>query len=118
MKTNAADQGRDVEVYRATVDGLMGTRRERVILQCKHWQSRAVGRDELVLCIEAVKLWEPPLVDLLIITTSGRFSKDTVALREKRELEGTLPRIELWADSHLEMLLARRPHLIASFRLR
>ena len=118
MKTNAADQGRDVEVSRVTVDGLMGTRRERVILQCKHWRSRTVGRDELVLCIEAVKLWEPPRVDLLIVATSGRFSKDAVALREKRELEGTLPRVELWADSHLEMLLARRPHLIASFGLR
>ncbi len=118
MKTNAADQGRDVEVYRVTVDGLSGTRRERVIVQCKHWQSRTVGRDELVLCVEAVQLWEPPRVDLLLVATSGRFSKDAVAWREKRELERTFPRVELWPDSHLEMLLARRPHLIATFGLR
>lgn len=118
MKTTAADQGRDVEVHRVTVDGLSGTRRERVIIQCKHWQSRTVGRDDLVLCVEAVQLWEPPRVDLLIVATSGRFSKDAVAWREKREVERMIPRVELWSDSHLEMLLARRPHLIATFSLR
>ncbi len=118
MKTNAPDQGRDVEVYRVTVDGLSGTRRERVIVQCKHWQGRTVGRDELVVCFEAVRLWEPPCIDLLIVATSGRFSKDAVAWREKRELERAIPRVELWPESHLEMLLARRPHLIATFGLR
>jgi hypothetical protein len=118
MKTSAADQGRDIEVQRVTVDGLSGTRRERVIVQCKHWQSRTVGRDDLVLCLEAVQLWDPPPVDLLIVATSGRFSKDAVAWREKRDLERKVPRLELWPDSHLEMLLTRRPHLVASFGLR
>jgi len=118
MKTAAADQGRDVEAHRVTVDGLSGTRRERVMVQCKHWQSRSVGRDDIVLCVEAVRLWEPPCVDVLIVATSGRFSRDAVTWREKRELDRTVPRVEFWPDSHLEMLLARRPHLIATFGLR
>lgn len=118
MKTAAADQGRDVEAYRVTVDGLSGTRRERIIVQCKHWRSRSVGRDDIALCGEAVRLWEPPRVDVLIVATSGRFSRDAVSWRERREMDGTLPRVEYWSDSHLEMLLARRPYLIATFGLR
>lgn len=118
MKTNAADQGRDVQAYRVTVDSLSGTRRERVIIQCKHWQGKTIGRDDIVLCVEAVQLWEPPRVDVLIIATSGRFSKDAVAWSEKREVDRTVPRVELWPDSHLEMLLARRPYLTATFGLR
>jgi hypothetical protein len=118
MKTAAADQGRDVETYRVTVDGLSGTRRERVIVQCKHWRSRSVGRDEVALCAEVVRLWEPPRVDVLVVATSGRFSRDAVSWRERRDMDGTLPRVEYWPDSHLEMLLARRPYLIATFGLR
>lgn len=64
------------------------------------------GRDELVLCVEAVQLWEPPRVDLIIVATSGRFLKDAVAWQERREMERTIPRVELWPDSHLAMLLA------------
>jgi hypothetical protein len=63
-------------------------------------------------------MWEPPRVDVLIVATTGRFSRDAVAWHERRELDRTVPRIELWPDSHLEMLLARRPHLIAAFGLR
>ena len=118
MHTNAPDQGRDVEVYRVTVDPLTGTRRERVVIQCKHWMTSSVGRNEIVLCAEAVKLWEPPRVDVLILATAGRFSRDAVAWRDRRENAGTIPRIELWPDSHLEMLLVRRPHIIATFGLR
>jgi hypothetical protein len=118
MRTNAADQGRDVEVYRVTVDPLSGTRRERVIVQCKHWTASTIGRNEIVLCAEAVQLWEPPRVDVLIVATTGRFSRDAVAWHERRDLKRDVPRIELWPDSHLEMLLARRPHLIATFGLR
>ena len=118
MRTNAADQGRDVQVYRVTIDPLSGTRRERVIVQCKHWKTSTIGRDEIVLCAEAVQMWEPPPIDVLIVATSGRFSRDAVAWHERRELDRVVPRIELWPDSHLEMLLARRPHLIASSGLR
>lgn len=118
MRTNAADSGRDLEVHRLTVDGLSGTRRERIIVQCKHWLTKSIGRDDLVLCVEAITRWEPPRVDVLVVATSGRFSQDAVAWKERREAERDVPRIDLWPDSHLEMLLARRPHMIASYGLR
>jgi hypothetical protein len=118
MRTNAADAGRDVQVHRVTVDPLSGTQRSRVIVQCKHWTNNTIGRDELVMLVEAVRLWEPPRIDVLIVATTGRFSRDAVTWHEQRELERAVPRIELWPDSHLEMLLARRPHLVASYGLR
>ncbi|HVC59638.1 MAG TPA: hypothetical protein VND19_04635 [Acetobacteraceae bacterium] len=31
---------------------------------------------------------------------------------------GDIPKIEMWAEGHLELLLAARPHLIAEFHLR
>jgi len=118
MKTNAADRGRDIEAYRVVRDPLAGVRRYRVIIQCKHWQERSIGRSDLIECIESVKLWEPPLIDVLIIATTGRFSQDAVAIAEKHDRERQLPAIEPWADSHLETLLSRRPSLAAQFRLR
>lgn len=118
MKTKAADQGRDVEGQRVTADQLSGTRRERVIVQCKHWRRKSVGRDDLVLCVQAVNLWAPPLVDVLIVASSGRFSKDAVTWAERRNEAREVPRVELWPDSHLEALLARRPYVAASFGLR
>lgn len=118
MRTNAADKGRDVEVYRVGSDVLAGTRRHRVIAQCKHGLARTVGRDELVQCAEAVTLWEPPPIDVLIIATSGRFSQDAVAKAEQRTERRSIPTVELWPDSHLETVLARRPDLTARYGLR
>src|SRR5258708_14060064 len=62
--------------------------------------------------------WEPPLVVTLVIATSGRFTADGVRWVEQHNLSGKRPRVELWPESHLERLLARRPHLVASFKLR
>lgn len=118
MHTNAPDRGRDIEVYRVVNDPLAGTIRSRVIIQCKHWSGRSIGPKELVQCAETVKLWEPPVIDVLIIATSGRFSSDAVAIIEKRQRERTLPLLEPWPDSHLETLLSRRPSIAASFNLR
>lgn len=118
MKTNAPDRGRDISVDRVLTDGLTGTRRERVLVQCKHWLSRSVGASELATLKEQVGLWEPPRVDVLVIATTGRFSADAVRLIEKRNEDGTRPRIEMWPDSHLELLLARRPRLVIDFGLR
>lgn len=39
MQTNAPDRGRDLSVTRVTQDGLAGTVRQRVVIQCKHWLS-------------------------------------------------------------------------------
>lgn len=118
MKTNAADRGRVIEAYRVVRDPLTGVRRYRVIIQCKHWQQRSIGKGELIECIESVKPREPPLIDVLIIATTGRFSQDAIAIAEKHDRERTLPAIEPWPDSHLETLLPRRPSLAAQFKLR
>lgn len=118
MKTNVADRGRDIQVYRSVTDSLAAERRYRVIIQCKHWSSRSVGRDVLIQCIESVRLWEPPRVDVLILATTGGFSQDAVALAERRDGDREVPAVELWSDSHLETLLSRRPDLVTSFGLR
>jgi len=118
MKTNAPDRGRDLSVYRVHTDGLSGTHRQRVIIQCKHWQSKSVGPAEIATLKEQMKLWEPPRVDVHVIATSGRFTSDAVALVEKQNQSDSALEIEMWPESHLERLLASRPAIIAEFRLR
>ena len=54
----------------------------------------------------------------LIVATSGRFTSDAVTWVERHNVTGKQPAIEMWPDSHLELLLARRPHLVAGFKLR
>jgi Restriction endonuclease len=56
MKTNAPDRGRDLSVYRVHSDPLGGTLRQRVIIQCKHWQSKSVGPSEIATLREQMKL--------------------------------------------------------------
>jgi hypothetical protein len=55
---------------------------------------------------------------VLIIATSGRFTVDAVDWVETHNAGGTRPKIEMWPESHLEVLLARRPHIAAAFHLR
>jgi hypothetical protein len=57
-------------------------------------------------------------VDEIIIATSGRFSSDAVMIAEKRNRERERPDVQLWPDSQLEILLARRPSIAANFGLR
>jgi hypothetical protein len=63
-------------------------------------------------------LWPAPRVDVLLFATSGRFTSDAVATIEAHNAAGSLPRIEMWPESHLERLLAARPAVIAEFGLR
>lgn len=118
MKTNAPDRGRDLSVYRVHTDPLGGTLRQRVIIQCKHWQSKSVGPADISVLKEQMKLWEPPRVDIHVIATSGRFTSDAVAIVEKHNQSDSALRIEMWPESHLERLLASRPAIIAEFGLR
>jgi hypothetical protein len=118
MRTNAPDRGRDLSVMRVTADPLSGVMRDRVIIQCKHWLERSVSSSDVVYLKEQLTLWEPPRVDVCIIATSGRFSSDAVALIERHNQSDRAMRIEMWPESHLERLLAARPHLIGEFRLR
>jgi hypothetical protein len=118
MATSAPDRGRDLSVTRVVKDPLTGTKRERIIIQCRHWLSRAVSPSDITALRDQVKLWEPPRIDELIIATSGRFSADAVDLVERNNQSDTSLKIQMWPESHLERLLAARPALIAEFRLR
>lgn len=118
MRTRAPDRGRDLSAYRVYTDPLSGTIRQRVVIQCKHWLSRSVGPNEVSLLIGQMRLWEPPRVDIHVIATSGRFTSDAVSIVEKHNGSDSALRIEMWAESHLERLLAIRPAIIAEFGLR
>lgn len=119
MKTRAADIGRDLSVTRVVHDALSGTSRSRVVIQCKHWLSRSLNVDDIGPALTQMALWRDPPVDVLIIATSGRFTATVVQWIEKHNATaGSTPKIEMWAESHLERLLAARPALIAEFKLR
>jgi hypothetical protein len=118
MHTNAPDRGRDISVERVIRDTLSGTRQQRVIIQAKHWLSRSLRPQDVSDALSQIVLWEPPTVNVLILATSGRFTADAVAWIERHNNEGRQPVIEMWPDSHLELLLAERPHLVAGSRLR
>ena len=116
--TNASDRGRDLSVVRIDTDPLEGVRRHRIIIQCKHWLSRSVNPGDVTDVRSQMELWQPPRVDGLIIATTGRFTADAIALIEQHNQADRALHISMWPDSHLERLLAARPHLIAEFRLR
>ena len=118
MRTRAADRGRDLSVTRVTADGLSGTRRQRVVIQCKHWLSKSVALIDVSGARDQMALWPNPPVDVLVIATSGRFTSDAVAWIEQHNQAGVRPQIEMWAESHLERVLASRPALIAEAKLR
>ena len=119
MKTRAADIGRDLSVTRVVNDALSGTSRSRIVIQCKHWLSRSLNADDIGPALTQMALWRDPPVDVLIIATSGRFTATAVQWIEKHNATpGSTPKIEMWAESHLERLLAARPALIAESKLR
>jgi hypothetical protein len=118
MRTNAPDKGRDISAERVSSDTLSGTQNQRVIIQAKHWRSKSVRPQDVADVVTQMALWEPPTVHVVIIATSGRFTADAVTWIEKHNNADNRPRIEMWPDSHLELLLAQRPHLVAGFGLR
>lgn len=111
-KTEAADKGRDVSAWRVYDDKLSGQRRQRVIVQCKHWLKRSVRPQDISDQLALTLLWEPPPVDVLVVATSGRFTTDAVDFIERHNEARRRPEIDMWAESHLESLLAQRPHLV------
>jgi hypothetical protein len=118
QQTNAPDRGRDLSVTRVINDPLLGPRRQRVLIQCKHWLSKSVGVADLATLTAQMPLWEPPRVDMLIIATSGRFTADAISSMEKQNAMDKALHVVFWPESHLERLLASRPHLVAEFGLR
>lgn len=118
MRTDASDHGRDVSADHVVLDTLGSSRRERVIIQARHRLKRSVAPRDVAALIADIALWGPPPVDMLVIATSGRFSASAVRWIEDHNNKGSRPRIEMWPESHLESLLARRAHLVAEFGLR
>jgi hypothetical protein len=57
-------------------------------------------------------------VDVLVIATTGRFTANAVSVIEKHNCGDHAMKIEMWPESHLGQLLARRPALVAEFGLR
>lgn len=118
MQTAAPDRGRDLSVDRIVKDSLGGVTRKRVIIQCKHWLSKSIAVNDIATLQAQLKLWEPPRIDVCIVATSGRFTSDAVALIEKENQSDKALTIEMWPESRLETILAKRPDLIADFKLR
>ncbi|MCL4199590.1 MAG: restriction endonuclease [Phycisphaerales bacterium] len=116
--TTATDRGRDVSANKTVEDALSGSTVLRVIFQCRHHPSRGIGLDEVGKLVREMELWEPPPVDELVIATTGRFTTDAVDWIERHNNSRKVPRITMWPDSHIESLLAARPHFVAQFRLR
>ncbi|MGB7157321.1 MAG: restriction endonuclease [Tepidisphaeraceae bacterium] len=117
-RTHAADRGRDISATKTIDDSLSGSRVLRVIVQCKHWRTRSIGMEEISKLVNQMSLWEPPTVDEFVIASTGRFASDAVDWIEKHNHGRKPPLIAMWPDSHLESLLAARPHVVAQFRLR
>ena len=116
--TNAPDRGRDLSVVRVVNDSLGGAKRNRVVIQCRHWTTKSVSIADVATLKAQIATWEPPKVDILIVATSGRFTSDAVSLIEKHNAGDHGLAIEMWAESHLEKLLAERPALVGEFGLR
>jgi hypothetical protein len=118
MPTNAPDRGRDLSMYRDLRVEAGSIRSERVIVQDKHWRSHSVNARDISDTLTNIKLWEPPLVRVLIVATSGRFTQDGVQWAEKHNETGQAPYIDLWNDATLEALLSQKPALAAAYHLR
>jgi hypothetical protein len=115
--TNALDRGRDLSATKVIADQLDGIRRLRIMVQCKHWQSRSINIQDVSALKSQMELWQPPRVDELVIATTGRFTADAIDYIEKHNRSDRAMRISMWPDSHIERLLASRPHIIAQYTL-
>jgi hypothetical protein len=111
-KTHAPDGGRDLSVARVHIDPLGGTKRQHVLISCKHWLKRSVGPDVVQAALARVRLSQPPPIDVLVIATSGRFTNDAIRVIDQHNNDRERPEIEPWAESHLEGLLSERPDLV------
>lgn len=116
--TNAPDRGRDVSVERVVTDALTGVSRQRVILQCRHLRATSISATDAAASVAAMKLWEPPPVDVLVLATSGRFTSDAVDWIERHNQGSARLKVEMWPESHLESLLAQRPAIVVELGLR
>ncbi len=118
MKTNAPDHGRDISVDRVEHNSLSGVRRYRTIIQCKCWHTKSVTDTDITDVITRIGYWDPPKVHELVIATTGTFTESAVQFVDKHNDSEKALYIELWPESHIGQILAKRPELIAQFGLR
>ncbi|PVZ61237.1 restriction endonuclease [Arthrobacter sp. H-02-3] len=118
MNTNAPDRGRDISLQRVFPDASGTVRTERVIVQAKHYTSKAVSPIDIQSSLASLSTWEPPVIRYLIIATSSRFSADAVLIVDKHNVTGKQPEIEMWPASKLEVLLSQRPKIAITYGLR
>lgn len=118
MHTTAPDKGRDLSAFRVQSDALSGVDRKRIVIQCKHWMTRSISQSDAYLAMSQTAMWTNPRVDVLVLATSGRFTADALVWIEQHNASSGMPKIELWAESHLEALLATKPAIVAEFGLR
>lgn len=106
------------KAYRTLPDASGFARRERVVIQAKHWRAKSVDSASILDVVSRLSAWEPPHIHSLVVATSGRFTPDAVRFIESHNDKGSDPRIEPWPETHLEAMLARRPELTAAYGLR
>jgi hypothetical protein len=116
-RTRAPDRGRDLSVERVVADALSGTRRERVMVQCRHRPADSVSPRDAQEARTKAELWKDPPFDAIVLATTGRFTTDAIDWIESNNVTNRV-RIEMWPESHLEMLLADCPELVQQFGLR
>lgn len=118
MHVNAPDGGRDIEAFHVVANELLGDRRERVIVQAKHWPKKGISNDEIADLVNAkLPLWEGEPIKGLIIATTGTFTQDAVKWVERHNGKAERPWIKLWAGPDLEAILRKRPAVLAEFGL-
>lgn len=118
MKTKATDNGRDLSAHRTLPDPSGHVRHERVVIQAKHWLKNSVDSASILDVLSRLSAWEPPHIHCLVVATSGRFTPAAVRFADTHNDKGVDPRVELWPETQLEAMLARRPDLTAAYRLR
>lgn len=117
MHTNAPDHGRDISAVRTRHDPLSGVIRERLIVQCKHYSDGSVTDTEIGNGLISIEHWDSPPIDVFVVVTCGKYTANAVSYVESHNNRGRRPRIEIWNDAHLEVLLAGYPGLRDAFNL-
>jgi hypothetical protein len=103
-ETRAADRGRDLAVDRMTVDTLAEPFANASSSSARPGDPRSVQPTARPRLRHSACGSRPR--DLLIIPTTGRFSADAVMWIERHNNDGARPKIQPWANSKLETMLA------------
>jgi hypothetical protein len=114
MNIYASDGGRDISVDRIVTDPLLGTKITKLFIQCKHWRSKSISGTTLSALKDQIQAAN---VNILVIATTGSFTKAAVDQIESHNRADRALEIEMWAGTHLELLLGARPDLVERFHL-